>query len=83
MNSFIFEPNPQSVSVTESWLMSKPAIEVKMNQGGKFASEGEILFTGGFNGCQALILRIEELQNQIRGYLSHSHTKRSFSDKII
>ena len=44
-----------------------------MNETGRFADEGEILVTNGFNGCVALIVRAEIPGGKVRGFLAHKH----------
>ena len=60
-------------TATEYWLENFPVVEASMNGEGQFANEDEILVTNGFNGCVALIVRIESVGGRTRGFLAHKH----------
>src|SRR3989344_34260 len=62
-------------TATEYWLENFPTFEVSMNGLGHFADEGEVLVTNGFNGCGALVVRIEMPDGKIRGFLAHKHAE--------
>jgi len=59
---------------TEYWLETFPTTEVGMNEPGRFVKEGEVLVTNGFNGCMALIVRVEMPNGEVMGFLAHKHT---------
>lgn len=60
-------------TLTEYWLKTFPTHEVRMNDRGSFANEGEVLVTNEFNGCLALIVRAEMPDEKVRGFLAHKH----------
>jgi len=70
-------------TATEYWLETYPTTEVKMNGPGCFAEEREILVTNGFNGCAALIVRIDMPNGKMKGFLAHKHAEPKRIDEFV
>jgi len=76
-----FERN-DSKTQSEVWLENGPSIEVRMNGPVGISQNGEVLYTRGFNGCTALLIRALEAEGRATGALGHRHTesRRNLAD---